>query len=212
MKTDHLIRALTADHDIRVAPVGRYFLATTAGGLALAALLFFTLLGPRPDVLIVAADPRFLFKFVVTLTLAATAALLALRLMRPGAETSTLTLALAAAPALILLGVVVELATVPSSAWAMRQIGKNMVYCLTYVPLLSAPLLVAALIAFRRAAPTRPALAGAVSGLLAGGIGATLYAANCTDDSPLFVATWYTIAIAIVTLVGSIAGARLLRW
>ena len=32
--------------------------------------------------------------------------------------------------------------------------------------------------------------------VLAGGIAATLYAAHCTDDSPLFVATWYTIAIA----------------
>ena len=41
-----------------------------------------------------------------------------------------------------------------------------------------------------------PSLAGAVAGLAAGGVAATLYAAHCTDDSPLFVATWYTLAIA----------------
>jgi hypothetical protein len=64
----------------------------------------------------------------------------------------------------------------------------------------------------RHGAPTRPALAGAVAGLLAGGLGAALYAAHCTDDSPLFVATWYTIAIAGVTIVGSLLGRYFLRW
>ncbi|HUI21148.1 MAG TPA: NrsF family protein, partial [Methylocella sp.] len=58
----------------------------------------------------------------------------------------------------------------------------------------------------------RPALAGAAAGLLAGAIGAAFYATHCPDDSPLFVATWYTLAIAFVTAIGAIAGARLLRW
>ena len=50
--------------------------------------------------------------------------------------------------------------------------------------------------AIRRRAASRRAgasvLAGAVAGLAAGGVAATLYAAHCTDNSPLFVATWYT--------------------
>ena len=37
---------------------------------------------------------------------------------------------------------------------------------------------------------------------------ATLYASHCTDDSPLFVATWYTIATALVAAVGALAGSR----
>jgi hypothetical protein len=41
---------------------------------------------------------------------------------------------------------------------------------------------------------------------------ATLYASHCTDDSPLFVAAWYTIATALVTAVGALAGAKLLRY
>jgi hypothetical protein len=61
-------------------------------------------------------------------------------------------------------------------------------------------------------APTRPALAGAVAGLLSAGLAATLYAAHCTDDSPLFVATWYTIATALVTAVGALIGSRVLRF
>ena len=55
-------------------------------------------------------------------------------------------------------------------------------------------------------------LAGAAAGLLAAGIGATLYATHCQSDSPLFVAVWYVIATAIVTAAGAILGSRLLRW
>ena len=64
----------------------------------------------------------------------------------------------------------------------------------------------------RQGAPTRPALAGALAGLLAGGIAATFYAAHCTDDSPFFVATWYTLAIAVLAGIGALAGGRVLRW
>jgi hypothetical protein len=56
------------------------------------------------------------------------------------------------------------------------------------------------------------AIAGAMAGALAGSLGAVLYAAHCVDDSPLFVATWYGIAIALVTAVGALLGHRLLRW
>jgi hypothetical protein len=48
--------------------------------------------------------------------------------------------------------------------------------------------------------------------LLAGGLAAALYALQCTDDSPLFIVTWYSLAIAAVTLIGTLAGRRLLRW
>jgi hypothetical protein len=51
-----------------------------------------------------------------------------------------------------------------------------------------------------------------VAGLLSAGLGATLYASHCTDDSPLFVATWYPLAIAMVTAVGAIAGRKMLRY
>ncbi|TIM59065.1 MAG: DUF1109 family protein, partial [Mesorhizobium sp.] len=64
----------------------------------------------------------------------------------------------------------------------------------------------------RYGAPTRPVLAGAVAGLLAGGLAATFYAAHCFDDSPLFVATWYTIAIAILAALGAFGGRLLVRW
>ena len=74
------------------------------------------------------------------------------------------------------------------------------------------PLLVAALLGLRHGAPTRPAVAGAIAGLLSAGLAATLYASHCTDDLPLFVATWYTIAAALVAAIGALAGPRVLRF
>jgi len=93
-----------------------------------------------------------------------------------------------------------------------RLVGQNSRVCMTAIPAMSLPLLAAALIALRHGAPTRPALAGAIAGLLSAGLAATFYASHCTDDSPLFVATWYTIATSLVTAIGALAGSRVLRF
>nr|MBA3446785.1 DUF1109 family protein [Pseudaminobacter sp.] len=84
--------------------------------------------------------------------------------------------------------------------------------CLTYITLIGIGPLGIFLLALRHSAPTRPALAGAAAGLLAGGISATFYAAQCIDDSPLFVAIWYTIAIGILALIGAAVAHRFCRW
>jgi hypothetical protein len=93
-----------------------------------------------------------------------------------------------------------------------RLVGSNSRTCLAAIPAMSLPLLAAALVGLRHGAPTRPAVAGAIAGLLSAGLAATLYASHCTDDSPLFVATWYTIATALVTAIGAVAGSRMLRF
>ena len=74
------------------------------------------------------------------------------------------------------------------------------------------PLLAGTLWALRRGASTRPALAGAVAGLLSGGAAAAIYAVHCTEDSPLFYAVWYSLAILAVTGLGAALGSRVLRW
>ncbi len=94
----------------------------------------------------------------------------------------------------------------------VRLVGSNSKVCLTAIPVLSLPLLVAALIGLRHGAPARPALSGAIAGLLSAGLAATLYASHCTDDSPLFVASWYTLATAFVAGVGALLGSRVLRY
>jgi hypothetical protein len=83
---------------------------------------------------------------------------------------------------------------------------------MSMIPVLSLAPLAALLWALRRGAPLNPLRAGAIAGLIAGGIGAAWYASHCPDDSPLFVAVWYTIGISIATAIGAALGSRLLRW
>jgi hypothetical protein len=92
------------------------------------------------------------------------------------------------------------------------MVGVNARLCLTLIPLLAIGPLACLLAALRQGAPSSPGLAGAIAGLAASGIAATFYAAHCTDDSPLFVMTWYLIAALIVTSAGYLIGRRLLRW
>ncbi|QGM97456.1 NrsF family protein [Methylocystis parvus] len=212
MKTDDLINALVADAATRKPRLGRVFAGALVAGTVVSALIFFLWIHPRADFLQAATTARFMFKFIVTSLLAISAFGLTMRLARPGAPQGLWGAAWLAAPALLLLAVIAELYVSPPTLWAPRLIGVNARFCLALIPLLSIAPLAGALLALREGAPTRPRLAGAFAGLLAGAIAATLYAAHCTDDSPLFVAAWYSIAIAIVTLAGALIGSRFLRW
>lgn len=213
MQTDQLIKVLAADGGAVRVDVLRRLAAAVGIGFALSALVFIVVLGPRPDIgRALSQDPRFALKFLVTLALAVAAAGLALRLLRPGAASGWWRIALMLGPALLAAGVLYELVTIDPAIWRSRLVGRNAMVCLVAVPVLAAPILIALMLAMRAGAPTRPALAGAIAGLVAAGLAAALYAAHCVDDSPLFVMTWYGIAIATVVAVGALAGTRLLRW
>ncbi|MGL4968257.1 MAG: NrsF family protein [Inquilinus sp.] len=211
MKTDDLITALAQDAPIRW-PLGRAVAAAMAGGAVVAGLIFFAGIGVRPDVMQAVETIRYLFKFVVTLALAVTATGLILHLARPGVPLGAWRWALLAAPALLAVSVVLEMMAMPMSSWGTRWIGTNAPWCLSLIPLMALGPLALILLALRQGAPRRPGLAGAVAGLVASGIAATFYAAHCPDDSPFFVATWYTLATGIVVVIGTLAGRRWLRW
>lgn len=212
MDTNELIKALSADARQHTVPISSAWWGAIGLAIALAAAVFFTTLGPRPDLATAVETPRFLFKFVVTITLAASAFGLARALSLPGETWRKAMPYLAAAPALIATAVIFELLLLSPDTWSAKLVGANSIDCLTYIPLMGIGPLAIFLLALRHGAPTRPAFAGAVAGLLAGGIAATFYAAQCTDDSPLFVATWYTIAIAGLVLAGAVGAHRFARW
>ena len=210
MKTDDLIELLVKDSGTwRFRSV---LAGAVAGGIIIAAIVFFAEIGVRPDISEAVKSNRFLFKFVVTVSLAVTAIWVTLSIGRPGGSLAHTGLSLAIAPALLACAAVVELLVLPESQWMPRLVGHNARFCLTLIPLLSIGPLACLLAALREGAPSSPGLAGAVAGLAASGIAATLYAANCTDDSALFVMTWYPIATLIVTTAGYFVGRKLLRW
>ncbi|MDQ0392751.1 NrsF family protein [Labrys monachus] len=211
MKTDDLIKALAEDTTVRWR-FGSILAGATVVGALVAAAIFFAGIGFRPDIAHAVETARFLFKFVVTLALAIAAIGLVARIGRPGVPAGRWGPALAVAPVLLGVAVIAELAVMPPSTWEARWIGTNAPYCLSLIPLMAAGPLACMLFVLRQGAPQRPGLSGAVAGLAASGIAATLYASHCPDDSPLFVATWYPIATGIVVLAGYLLGRRLLRW
>lgn len=212
MDTNELIRALAADTRSRATSLSAVWWGAIALAVAVAAAVFLATLGPRPDIAVAVGTPRFLFKFVATITLAASAFGVARALSRPGTAWRKAMPFLAVAPMLLAIAVMLELFILPRDIWSARLVGMKSMACLTYIPLIGIGPLAVSLLVLRHGAPTRPVLAGAVAGLLAGGISATFYAAHCPDDSPLFVATWYTIAVAGLALVGAAGASRLARW
>jgi hypothetical protein len=212
VKTDDFIAALSADAPQQDTSPRRSFVLAVLVGAVIAGTVFFLTLGPRPDFMAAAHTMRFDFKFLVTLALAATAFLVARDMARPEIERSRWRSLLAASPVLLVLAVMVEMYLMPQSTWMPRMIGHNMRFCTTMIPVFAIAPLALLLWAFRQAAPANPTRAGAIAGLIAGGIGAAFYAAHCFDDSPLFVAVWYSLAIGFVSGVGALLGRWLLRW
>jgi hypothetical protein len=212
MDTDQLIRTLAADNSHREKPVGFVLALALLAAAPVSLLMFFAALGVRPDVMTAMHNPFFDLKFAVTLALAISAIMVSLHLSRPEASLRGWAFLLVIPAGLLAAGIAGEMMLPQRLPMMTRLVGSNSRICMTSIPLMSLPLLVASLFGLRHGAPTRPAVAGAIAGMLSAGLAATLYASHCTDDSPLFVATWYTIATAIVTAIGALAGSKVLRF
>jgi len=212
METDQLIRTLAADNAHRARPVGSVLALSLLLAAPVSIAIFLSELGVRPDVMTAMRNPFFDLKFAVTLALAISAIAISLHLSRPEASLRGWAWLLLIPIGLLVAGIGGEMMMPQRPPMMTRLIGRNAWNCLTSIPLMALPLLAAALVGLRHGAPTRPAVAGAIAGLLSTGLAATLYASHCTDDSPLFVATWYTIAAALVSAVGALAGSRVLRF
>jgi hypothetical protein len=212
MDTDQLIKTLAADNAHRARPVGFVLMLAMLAAAPVSLLMFFTELGVRPDVMTAMRNPFFDLKFAVTLALAISAMAVCLHLSRPEASLRGFGWYLFIPAGLLVAGISGEMMMPQRLPMMTRLVGSNSRICMTAIPLLSLPLLAGALAGLRHGAPTRPAVAGAIAGMLSAGLAATLYASHCTDDSPLFVATWYTLATALVTAIGALIGSRVLRF
>ncbi|WP_045836500.1 NrsF family protein [Hyphomicrobium sp. 99] len=213
MKTDDLINALAADAKSVERPIAQTVAMAVGAGALISALLFLWAIGIRANFAeSMVSSLRFVFKFVLTLSLAIPAFVLVRGLSRPDFRPEKKLWWLALAPALLLIAIGLELFSVPSDQWHARMMGHNSVACMIVIPLLSLAPLAAVLYALRDGATANPAIAGAVGGLLSASIGATLYASHCPDDSPLFLAAWYPIGIVLMTGLGALIGSRILRW
>ncbi|HZQ00092.1 MAG TPA: NrsF family protein [Reyranella sp.] len=210
MRTDQLIAALVADRTASAPFVRRLMLSLLAGGLVSLGLFWLTL-RPRPDLEPALETWRFDFKIALMMLTVLLAfgfcRDVASPIVRPHPARRLLLSAAAIAAA-----IAAELILVPQASWGTRLVGSNSLICMSAIPFFSLAPLAAVLLILRSGAPASPMLAGAAAGVLAAACGATLYAFHCFDDSPLFVATWYTLAALPVVAIGAWAGHRLLRW
>jgi hypothetical protein len=211
MRTDQLIRAMAAD-TTPTRPVGAVLPWALLAGALVSAAVALPLLGPRPDLENALMQVGVLAKQAFPVLLAVGAFGAALRLARPGEAIGRWGLVLAAVPLLVGAAIAVELALLPRPGWMPAMLGQTRATCLTAIPLMSVPILAGTLWALRRGASTRPGVSGGLAGLLSGGAAAAIYAVHCIEDSPLFYAVWYGLAILLVTVVAAALGRRVLRW
>jgi hypothetical protein len=134
------------------------------------------------------------------------------RLSRPGARLGWVSGALVAPVLAMWLLTAYVLLGAPPEERADLVMGFTWEYCLLYIPTLSVPVLVATLWAMKGLAPTRLALAGAAAGLLAGALGALVYALHCPEMEAPFLGVWYVAAMLIPAAAGALLGPIVLRW
>src|SRR3982074_1032672 len=172
METDQLIRTLAADNAHRARPVGFVLALALLAAVPVSAAMFFAELGVRPDVMTAMRNPFFDLKFAVTLALAISAIAVSLHLSRPVASLAGVGWSLFIPAGLLVAGISGEMMMPQRLPMMTRLVGNNSRVCMIAIPLMSLPLLAAALVGLRHGAPARPAVAGAIAGLLSAGGGA----------------------------------------
>ena len=204
MKTDELIHLLAADErPVQRSAIEQRFAVASAVGIAGAGGLMLALFGLRPDLLATMALPMFWGKLVFAAALAAAGLALLRRMARPGMPLGHA----------VLWGMALgALWQVPAAERMPLILGSTWRTCPFNIAALSVPAFVAGFWALKGAAPTRLAWAGAGAGLLAGALGALVYALHCPEMATPFLAVWYVVGMAIPTVLGAILGPRLLRW
>jgi hypothetical protein len=213
MKTDELIAMLGTNVErVDHRQVTRLLGLTVVVAVAIAVGTTLLMLGIRADALDSASLVFLGLKLGFAAAIVALGAMYLAKVARPGGERMAPVTIVALPFIAIVLLAAIALAFAPSSHWNNMVVGDQWLECLLSIPIIAIVPFAVVIWAVRRTAPTDLVRAGALAGLVAGGISAIGYALHCTDDSVPFVALWYGGTIAICTLAGAILGPRLLRW
>ena len=212
MKTNDLIGVLaTGAGPAPRAVVARRLVPAGCAGVLVAAGVAIAVLGPALPGDAVAGSVLWA-KLGYPALLAAAAGWLTARLGRPGASAALPCCALAGvAGAIGVMGALALWGLPAGERWAYL-FGQSWFACPWSVLALSLPALAGSLWALRGVAPTRPRLAGMAAGLFAGGLGSLGYSMSGPEASMAFVATWYSLGIALTGALGAALGPRVLRW
>ncbi|CAN7361837.1 DUF1109 domain-containing protein [Bosea sp. LjRoot90] len=213
MKTDELISLMAAGHQpVDTGRLSHATWLTAVAALAVTALLLVNTLGTRPDLAAAIMTMPVIAKLLFGGSIAVVALILFQQSLRPGLKPRRLA-PLAAIPVmLVAIWAAVALAQAPAAQWGTLTFGRYWNSCLIYVSAYSMVPLLALLLLARRGAPVDSTLTGASAGLASAGLATVAYALHCPDDAAPFLATWYTIAMALVSGLAALVLPRFLRW
>lgn len=174
--------------------------------LGISTTLVLTLLGVGPDLAAGHREPL-VYKIVSMVMLSLGGLVLASRAALPGSGRLTF---VALLPAVLVL--TFRAVTDQSGLSVMGSSNISVPGCVLLILTTSLMPLAILIGVLRMGAPTRPALAGAIVGMLSGALGATAYSLACRNDGGLFVAVWYPLGILVMAALGAIIARRALAW
>ncbi|MGP9790345.1 NrsF family protein [Roseinatronobacter sp. NSM] len=210
MKTEDLIAALSAD-TLPQKTVGQQLARALPVAMGISIAAFVAFWGPRPDIWTAMGSVAVL-KTLLPLGLVVMAAGLALSLTHPGMRHRVRGAALGLFVVVVLCGFGAALLNAGLAGLVMALSTPSLVTCLLSIPALGVPILLAVLWALSSGAALRPRLTGAVAGVVAGGLAASVYSLYCDKDMILFVVPAYFAAIAFIAAIGALLGPRVLKW
>ena len=213
MKTEKLIELLSTNLEpVRGGELRNTVLMALAGGAVMAFCLMLAIFGVPADAL---GGENFGLKVLAlafTLGLVGVSANLLVRLARPGDPGRQPLIPIGLLFLAMLVAGAVALLLTDSARWGGMIFGPQWAACLICIPLFAIAPFAALVWALRKGAPTGLARTGAIAGLVAGALGAAVFAVHYPGGSIPFIVLWYGGLIALCALAGAILGPRLLRW
>jgi hypothetical protein len=208
MKTDDLIDALATNLEpIKGGELRNTVMIALAIGAVAAFCLVLAMFGLPAAAPAGAFSALELLALAFTLGLVAAGARLLIRSARPGEPGRKLLVLIG-----LLLFPIFLAALADPAAWGGMVFGPKWAACLVCIPLFGVAPFASLVWALRRGAPTNLARTGAIAGLVAGAMGAAVFAFHHSGGSIPFIAFWYGGPILGCAVVGAVLGPRLLRW
>lgn len=193
-----------------VGALHKRLLEVAAAGALAALLLVLFWLQPRPDFWVAIGQPFFWIKGLYTVALAAIALGGTLAATRPERASWPILAMGAAVVGAIALAAGLEARGLDAALRAHIFKPSGAINCLFCIGLLSVPMLLAVGVGLRGVELERPGLAGLAAGVFCGAVAASVFGLHCQDSTFLFVALWYTLAVALCGVVGA-AGLKLIN-
>ncbi len=208
MRTDDLISAL-ATNEAALGPAAQprlqwALVAGVVSSLVLCALFW----GFLSQLLTVMQTPAFVAKIGLGIVTAALGLMAWPAMLRPGQPKSRALLMVFVPAVVVWLWALFGTATPVMS----QAIGGMWTTCTVSIAALAAPVWLWLMWHAKHFAPTALRQAGAMSGAIAGGVGAAVYSLYCPVFDAGYIAVWYVLGIGVCIAFGALAGPRSLRW